>query len=241
MSVVPFVADTAAARTIARRLGRVGLADSDNQTTAAWINDLALYEALQAKEQRVALYLTAGRVIDRETGEVTIDQDAIDEAAWSAFVAALAPWRAHADEGRAMLNFLDNMLRAIAALPVEDEVRFTHHAGIWIGLRHGPVKRPLPPSVKWRWPHSFADQEHEGFRHAIACRQRYRILAEPAKRAAIEAFGLVERAQIDPLWHGIWPTTERDELDQAADAAGVCKHWTLFNVAKRRKQSKACA
>lgn len=237
--VVPFLPNTAATQTLARRLDRVGLDDGDHALTKAWLSDLALYEGLQAKEQRMALYMSAGRKIDPDTGEITQDEDQVNEAAFRAFVATLMPWQDHAAEGRQMVAYLDEALTALATMLEQDEVRWSRARLVWVGLRHGPLKRPLPPGALWggwRWANSLRDMEHEGWKHAIRCRQLYRVLTSEGKRGAIEEFGLVEIGDLDPLWHGIWPSAERDALDQRADEIGVCQHWSLFNVQRKKTQ-----
>lgn len=242
-SVAPFAlphrADIAAARTIARRLDRLGMADTDNDSTAAWIHDLELYEALMEQEQRMALYLGATRRVDRETGEVTHGHpDDLAEAAWRAFATDLALWREHAAMGARILTMLDGALDALAALPHDDPTRWARSCGLWIGMRHGPLKRPLPPVMPWKtwvWGGSYRDWLHQGWRHATVCRQRYRALTKESRRAAIAEFGLEERGQVDPLWHGIWPVAAQDALDRRAQELHVCDWWGLIGPGSRRK------
>lgn len=236
---LPHLADTAAARTIARRLDRLGMADTDNASTQAWVNDLQLYEALMEKEARVALYVGQTRRVDTETGEVTHGHpDDLAEAAWRAFATDLALWREHAEEAGRILTMLDGALDHMALLTIDEPSRWTRVCGLWIGMRHGPLKRPLPPGAPWNgwvWQGSYRDWLHQGWRHATVCRQRYRALTKESKRAAIAEFGLEERGQVDPLWHGIWPIAQQDALDRRAQELHVCDWWGLIGPGSRRK------
>lgn len=236
---VPPIEIPAAALTIARRLDRAGLADTDNAATAAWLHDLALYESLIDSERRMALYIGAARVVDRETGEVTHDADRAADAALRDAMGDLEAWRAHAGECRAMVAWLDAALTTIAAIPVVDLGAYQRACGLWCRLRHGdgkrPAVRPLPPSAPWRdwsWPVALAWHQTDGYiRYLPLCRQRWRLLAAPGRRAVLEEFGIA--SDLD-LLHKVYPVAERDALDERANTLGVSLFWSLMGPGVRR-------
>jgi len=235
---LPHLADTAAARTIARRLDRLGIADTDNDSTAAWVHDLELYEALMEKEQRMALYVGQTRRVDRETGEVTHGHDDdLAEAAWRAFVTDLGLWRAHAEQAGRILAMLDGALDALAATPHDDPTRWARSCGYWSSIRHGPFPRPLPPVAPWSQfsgGTSYRQHMDQGWLLMIVVRDRYRPLTKESKRAARQEFGIGEPQDI---YHVIAPLAQRDALDQRAQSLSVSHYWSTTGPGSYRKRA----
>jgi hypothetical protein len=232
----PRIAIPAAATTIARRLDRAGLVDTDHAATAAWLHDLALYERQVDKERCMALYVGAARTVDVD-GVVTRDPDLAADAALVDCLGDLAAWSAHAAVARAMIALLDSALTAIDAIPVADLAPWVRAGGLWLRLRQGAgAVRPLPPVTPWRdwrWDMSLKAHDLDGYRrHMVVCRQRYRLLAPPGRRAVAEEHGI--RDDLDIL-HRLYPVAERDALDERAKVLGV---WTGYEgVARRRERA----
>lgn len=211
----PQVDIPAAATTIARRLDRAGLADSGNDATAAWLHDLSLYQEIIDKERRMALFLAAGRRVDGD-GLVTVDEDAVAEAAWRSFLGDLAAWQAHACEAREMIATLDHELTAMEKIGIERWVPWQRAVGAYLKARyHATSVRPLPPGWgAWRWDHSLATWRTLAYRdHLLPVRRSYLLLTPASKRAARDEFGIAEIADILAT---VFPVDELHALDRRA-------------------------
>lgn len=209
-------------------------AETSTAATTVWLADLARHEESINRERRMKAYATAARVVDRQTGVVTIDPDLAADAALRDAMGDLAAWSAYAGEARAMVALLDAALTTIAAIPVEDFGAWNRAGGIWTRLRHAAGKvRPLPPLAPWRdwrWEMSLRAWGEDGYRrHMIVCRQRFRLLAPPGRRAVAEEYGIRD---VDDILHRVYPVAERDALDERAKALGI--YTGLQGVARPR-------
>lgn len=209
------------------------LADTDTAATTAWLAQLARHEDAINEGGRATMYATRARAVDRD-GVVGVDADLAAAAALQDAMGDLEAWRAYAGEARAMVAFLDAALTTIAALPVADFGAWNRAGGLWTRLRHaaGPV-RPLPPLAPWRdwrWGKSLRAWGEDGYRqHMVVCRQRFRLLAPPGRRAVAEEYGIRD---VDDILHRVYPVAERDALDERAKALGV--YTGLEGVARPR-------
>src|SRR5690348_1305178 len=105
------VMETPAARTLAKRLERAGVAETDNESTAAWIDTLHAYEQVMAKEVRmVSSRLTS------QAPEETSTEEAVGAAAYERLAAAVAAFDANGTTAREMIAWLGRWLDIIAAL-----------------------------------------------------------------------------------------------------------------------------
>lgn len=215
--------EPAAAITIRRRLERAGLGDADNQTMAAWIHDLRLYEGIMATETR-RLTFSLARTVDRD-GVVREGDAAADDATLAELgrrVAALDAHGARIGKAVAHLNALLDRYEALGTDPAttaeSEELRRRY-----IGRR---VRTGDGPTVTLR------DLIAEGWRLAVLCREGYRLLREAGKRDAVAAWGQFQDASGDgPLWTGHVPQAEVDDLDRRAARLGVL---TLHGAARGR-------
>lgn len=220
------------------------LADTDTPSTLAWLAQLTTYEETIKQERRMALFTTAARTIDRETGEVTRSADAAAEAAWRYFVGTLTGWQAHATEARAMIALLDGALTTLEGLPTADCAGWARGCGLYLRLRYQPVGvRPLPPLAPWRdwsWGVSLATWRTEAYRdHLVPTRHAYLLLAAPAKRAAREEFAIGDPSDI---LHTVFPVEELHTLDYRAGTLCVDtrvrldleNRWLLASQAKKK-------
>lgn len=211
-------------------------ADTSTAATTVWLAQLARHEDAINEGRRMKAYRVEARRVDSD-GVVSLDADAAADAAFRDFAGDLAAWRAHADECRAMIGVLAAALDHIAAIPTEDMGAYQRACGLWCRLRHGKGSsvRPLPPAPPWRdwaWPVSLAWHQTDGYgMHLPVCRQRYRLLAAPARRAVLEEWGIA--SDIDVL-REIYPTAARDALDRRANTLGASLYWSLMGPGSKR-------
>ena len=216
------VMETPAARTLVKRLERAGLADTDNASTAAWIDTLHAYEQVMAKEIRmVSFRLTS------QAPEETVTEEAADAAAYERLAAAVAAFDAHGAVAREMIAWLGRWLDIIAALPAEAGVEAHKRGQRYLAYRYG--KLPLLPPVAKRqphhWPFAVTLQGHEqaGWRLAVECRTAWRVLTPAQQLQAVADFGAFtdDNRSDNPLWSAHFPADELHALDQRASALGV--------------------
>lgn len=209
------VPESAAARTLAKRLERAGMAQDFGQADEDWLATLAAYEETVNRSLRMSTFL-----LDDELA-LPGAQDTADDRAYARLATAVADWQAHGAIGRAMITRLSTLLDRIEALPVEDAAGWTTGVSRYLGLRYGPLPRPLPPGA-WPWSHYLRAWHIEGWGSAIVCRQLYRLLSPHQREAAVGDFGRFVDADGNdgPLWLLGWPQREEDALDRRAAALG---------------------
>lgn len=127
--------------------------------------------------------------------------------------AALADFRAHGDVARAMIARLGALLDRMDALPMGDAAGWATGQARYLGLRYGPLPRPLPPGA-WPFPATLRDWQHRGWALAIRCR----------------GTGMADA----DLWASCWPQAETDALDRRAGA--LCIDERARQAMERRKR-----
>ncbi|MGN6759454.1 MAG: hypothetical protein ACTHMJ_24050 [Thermomicrobiales bacterium] len=216
------VMETPAARTLVKRLERAGVADTDNESTAAWIDTLHAYEQVMAKEVRmVSFRLTS------QAPEETITEEAVDAAAYERLAAAVAAFDAHGTTAREMIGWLGRWLDIIAALPADAGVEAHKRGQRYLSYRYGklPLLPPLAKRQAHHWPFAVTLQGHEqaGWRLAVECRTAWRVLTPAQQIQAVADWGaFTDDDRTDrPLWRNHYPADEQHALDQRASALGV--------------------
>lgn len=216
------IVETAAARTLVKRLERAGIADSDNESTADWLATLAAYEQVMAKEIRMATF-TLSNVNIRQP----VTEEDADVVAYARLAEAIAAFDAHGALAREMIAWLTCWLDIIEALPAEAGVEAHKRSQRYLAYRYGklPLLPPLAKRQPHHWPFSMTLQGHEqeGWRVAVTCRQAWRILTPAQQEQAIADFGpFYDPHTLDnPLWAAHYPAAEQRALDQRASALGV--------------------
>jgi hypothetical protein len=147
------------------------------------------------------------------------DPHSDDPARYVALTASVAAFRAHGDTGRLMITRLSSLLDRMEALPIEDTTGWTTGVARYLGLRYGPLPRPLPPGA-WGWRHTLRSWQMMGWGVAIVARKNYAALSPRQQEQAVAEFGEFRdtRGRDTPLLLMCWPQREEDALDRRAAA-----------------------
>jgi hypothetical protein len=210
------VQESGAARTLAKRLERAGLVQDFGQADSDWLATLAAYEEACNRSLRMATFL-----VDDEQA-LPYAQDVADDRTYARLAGAVADWQAHGNIGRAMITCLNALLDRLEALTHDETAAWATGIARYVGLRYGPLPRPLPPGA-WPWSHTLRAWHIEGHGSAIVCRQIYGIMSPNQRNQAVSDFGLFKDADNNdhPLWLMGWPQKEEDRLDLRAAKLGI--------------------
>lgn len=208
--------ESAAARTLARRLDRAGMAQDFGQGDTDWLATLASYEEVVNKGLRMATFLLTDELVQHGA------QETADERAYRALAESVAAFDAHGAVAAAMIAKLGAVLDRIEALPLDDAAGQIALAGRYLACRYGPLPTPRPPGA-WPWRDSLRGWHMAGWGVAIVCRQAYRILGREQRGQAVEDFGPFTDADNsdNPLWSCHFPATEELALDDRAARLGI--------------------
>lgn len=145
-----------------------------------------------------------------------------DPARYEALAASVAAFQAHGEVGRQMITRLSSLLDRLEALPLEDTAGWVTGVARYLGLRYGPLPRPLPPGA-WPWRSTLRAWQMAGWGLAIVARRDYAALSPNQQQQAVAEFGEFKDAKGNdrPLLLMCWPQREEDALDRRAAALGA--------------------
>lgn len=162
---------------------------------------------------------TAASPTTRTSWDDTLTVD--DPSRYAALTAAMERFQAHGREGEAMIARLDLLLDRMQALPVAEVDGWVTGTARYLGLRYGPLRRPLPPGL-WRWGYPLAHAAVLAWDLASESHFRFKQCSRNQRRDAVAAWGafLDERGAPSPLLRLGWPVEALERLDRRS--AGLC-------------------
>lgn len=144
-----------------------------------------------------------------------------DPRSSKALTASMERFQAFGREGEAMIAKLSSLLSRMEALPVEDVDGWVTGTARYLGLRYGPLRRPLPPGL-WRWSYPLAHAIVLAWDLASESHFRFKQCSRNQRRDAVDRWGvfLDERGAPSPLLRLGWPVEALERLDRLA--ANLC-------------------
>lgn len=138
-----------------------------------------------------------------------------DPRAYGALTGAMAVFQANGEQGEQMIARLHRLLDRMETLPVDDVAGWVAGVSRYLGLRRGPLPRPLPPGA-WPWKHTLAHGVTLAWDLASEAHHRYRQLGKTQRLRAASEFGRFadERGNPAPLLRRGWPVEALAELDR---------------------------
>lgn len=162
---------------------------------------------------------TASPTLARTSWQETLIPD--DPRASEALTASMDRFQAFGREGEEMIAKLSGLLTRMQALPVEEVDGWVTGTARYLGLRYGPICRPLPPGA-WPWMYPLAHAVVLAWDLASEAHFRFKQCSRKQRRDAVSLWGvfLDERGAPSPLLRLGWPTEALTALDRKA--AGLC-------------------